>query len=310
MDAATAYGANRWLLQLHEKPEWPFREKYDARDDENLFYEFVHDLILYDNIWLDNTCGCILRELRDFFDDINYHFADSERELITLHDIATADPDYLDPVMRAVTALVAEQSYHRDDLLQHASEVPWAYHGMQHRDASDMSSAAEEAGLDQALLPLALFLFRGLCYAGFANNLAERDHRPVAYVASPGRMRALELVMSRHDIERLEYPREAYSDLVRRLKLPSRGYDFSFLETFSPAVLSPLTLALRQRSPQEALHSVLLWRNSEDAKELREAWAERIFGYRFSAAIGTTVTQNIINSHIGGNVQQVMRGVA
>jgi hypothetical protein len=59
-----------------------------------------------------------------------------------------------------------------------------------------------------------------------------------------------------------------------------------------------------RRDPRSAFESVLRWRELKPAREVRAEWASRIFDYRTSVAVGTGLTQNIINSTIGGPVQQ------
>jgi hypothetical protein len=308
MDAATLYGANRWLLGLHDNPDWSFRDSYRAADDQRAFNEFLHDLVLYDHIILDNTSITnIGSELDELFLYINQSAGD---QLISFQKIATIKADEFPSIMIAVASLLEQQARNGEDLAKLVAYVPWAYHGLHHKDAPEMRRAAQRVNLNEALLPLALFLFRGVCYAGFANSLAREQRRPVAYVASPGRIQAMEVTLSQSDMKKMKYPREAYADLVERLNLPPTGYDFSFLDSFSTSMLSPLALALSNEKPRRALRSVLEWRALSEARALRKEWAERIFDYRVSAAIGATINQKIINSHISGDVQQVIRGIA
>jgi len=54
--------------------------------------------------------------------------------------------------------------------------VPWAYAAEAHNDRTAFAKVFGELGVDQALLPFAIFLFREICYAGFAHNYsAERS---------------------------------------------------------------------------------------------------------------------------------------
>ena len=74
LDAAIAYGASRWYSGLHQDPAWEFRSRYKAADDKLLFYEFLHDILLYDSILPDRSSvgARIGNEILELFHEDQY----------------------------------------------------------------------------------------------------------------------------------------------------------------------------------------------------------------------------------------------
>jgi hypothetical protein len=305
IDASMVYGAHRWFSSKHQDPDFAYRESFNADDDQRLFFEFLHTIVLYDYIVLDNSSvSSIGREIEEFFSLVN---AVAGENVLRTENIATAYSNVLEQVMRWVCRnlqkVSRESREHSIDSLK-AIPVPWAYHAPGHIDRARMELIASEENLDASLAALALFQYRGLCYAGYANNLARRNKIPVAYAAAPGRMRALEPVMSGAEISRLGYPRESYAALAHELALPDMGYTFEFLDSAGGIDLSPLTLAIGDASPRTALREALALRKDSTSEQVRLDWGEKLFAYRLSAAVGPQYTQNIINSTIIGPLTQ------
>lgn len=296
MDAATVYGASRWL-----RNEYWESGRYSRADDQESFNDFIHDLVLYDHIIVYYSRTCQTIELTNEINERCGFELIEEQEALDEYSSQTAA---MHAVARLLAGIVDQGELHRFN-----PRVPYLYQAGRHVDSVAMMEVARMQGLEPTLVPLALFLYRGLCYAGLANAMAKRERVAVAYVASPGRISAMQLVMSKKDVATTRYPRIAYQDLVAQLQLPSTGYDFGFLDSFPASALSGLALAVSNELPSDALKSVLAWRSSEKADRLRDEWSDRILGYRDSVAIGTGLTQNIVNSHITGDVQQIIRGL-
>jgi hypothetical protein len=191
--------------------------------------------------------------------------------------------------------------------------IPWYYATEWHIDYSACVDAADRWGMDTRLIPLALYIYRGICYSGWANGFKNKEHVPTVYLASPGRLQALEPILSRAAMSQLEYPRSAYSDLVDLLDLPPSGYDFSSLQ-LEPAHTSQLALALGASEPQEALNFTVKLRQSDKGRRIREAWRARIWAATPSCAVGATTVSGPTNISFGnvihGNFKQVIYAAA
>jgi hypothetical protein len=170
------------------------------------------------------------------------------------------------------------------------------------------TTVAIEQDLAPELIPFALFCFRGLCYAGYANNHA-RKKSPAVYIASPGRLAALEKIVARGDLRKIDFARRAYRDLVDILRLPEAGYDFTDFTSFYPHETSRLALAVERKSPHEALVFAVKQRQTKEGSRLRQQWAERIWANSQSAALGPRhgVYQHMDNVRsIFGTINQVI----
>jgi hypothetical protein len=107
LDAATAHGAARWLKGVHQDPNSPYRQQYKAIEDRMLFGEFLHDVLLYDKIVLDDTNGGIpiVEDVIKLFASINMQLGS---DLLTRRSIAPTST--YRPVMEAVCQLLVEKS--------------------------------------------------------------------------------------------------------------------------------------------------------------------------------------------------------
>jgi hypothetical protein len=55
IDASTIYGAGRYYFGDHKKEGWAYVKQFKAAEDQLLFEDFLHNLLLYDIILIDNT---------------------------------------------------------------------------------------------------------------------------------------------------------------------------------------------------------------------------------------------------------------
>jgi hypothetical protein len=282
IDASTVYGASRWYRSVHDDPTWEYASQYKKAEDRLLFEEFLHNLLLYDRIVLDNTSlDEVSDEIKGLMATINSVL---RKEIISAKAVAPELPilDVVDHVCKLLAK--GHDPATRAAIL--SSPVPWYYRVPEHHDRGVFDSAAKNWGLDAELIPAAIFLYRGLCYSGFANSYAKEHRTPTVYLASPGRLKALQPIISADVMQMLEYPKQAYSDLVDILGLPASGYDFSHLKISPASQASQLSLAISGKPPQAALDYVLTSRATKEASNLRLEWAKRIWSSSRSSAVG------------------------
>jgi hypothetical protein len=302
IDAATIYGASRWLNRVHEDPHWKFAKQYRAAEDRLLFHEFLFDVLLYDLILLDHSSVNIVSdEIQSLIDFINN---ESRRDIIRLTNLAphVTRHDVADTICR----LLSKVREHDDVAMVSDIPVPWYYRHKAHHDRRVFETAAREWQLPDSLIPVALFMYRGLCYSGYANHYSQEHSTPSAYLASPGRMQVLEPILSKEAINKFAYPKNAYADLVNRLKLPKSGYDFSHLSGTEFARMSELTEEFFNAPPDDALSSILTLRQNREAIRVRRDWAARLWDHSSSCAVGVARGNSITKSNIYGNVTQVI----
>lgn len=288
IDAATVYGASRWERSARTQSVEGYYPGRAPDVDRQLFLEFLHDILLYDSIVLDDSSvGTIGAEIKELFVKINSRVGFDLLTFKPLTDLKSTD---LQRVIRAVCRLVATvagDAVHRRRIL--ALPLPWYYRSSKHHEWADFLKAASECGLSEDLLPFSIFAYRGVAYAGFTHCLARRERRPIAYVASPGRMAALASILKGEDVQQYDFMRTGYGELLSLLNLPKLGFDFTWMASLPPQELSPLTFLVAEMKPREAIKFVLDLRNSPEARSLRQLWAERLwptYPNSRSAAIG------------------------
>jgi hypothetical protein len=300
LDASIIYGAARWYRSVHNDPTWEYGAQYKAAQDRLLFVEFLHDLLLYDRIVLDSSSiernGWELDDLRDSIRKAsNTHLVHFDR---------VAPEVALEDVVNAVCRLLkASGEDHETNQLLLSTPVPWYYHIKSHRDHRVFESAAHDWGLDERLIPLAIFTYRGICYSGYSRHVTKERKIPTAYLASPGRVKALSPIFDNEAMRLFKYPREAYQDLVDLLDLPPRGYSFSHLPF---PEISKLTGVLYESGPAEAVSLVCRLRHSKEAVDIREKWSARICESSATCSVGSTNANVVSNSTVYGNVFQTM----
>lgn len=309
MDASIVYGASRWYRGVHNNPNWEYAGKYKPEDDHRLFHEFLHDILLYDRIIIDSSSvSSVANELKEFFTKINVYL---NKELI-LWDKLT-DLSYLEPIQQTtcevIKCVIENGIKNENDLAK--LHIPWAYHSSLHHDYKSFIKITNNIFFPNALVPLAIYAFRGICYSGFANGLSKSTNLPTVYLASPGRIKVLAQLLDARDIRDMRYPLVAYRDLVSALNLPKSGYTFNHIRTVDASQLSELTLAVATQEPRDSLKFVLRLRDSSESATMRNNWAERIWSRGKSASIGSEGSQTITNSTINGSVfMYQLHGVA
>lgn len=310
IDASLVYGASRILRGVHKNPSGEYRGEHTEFDDQQLFVEFLHDILLYDRIVMDSSSMArIGQEISDITRRVN-HCAGTQ--VLSTRNIATITSAALNQVAACVCGVIKDgvrSGMMTPDSL-HEVPIPWAYQAPSHQDHTMVATTATAAQLDMRLIPYITFVYRGLCYAGFANNLAMQTEGSAAYIAAPGRVYALRRLISADDLRKLEYPKRGYRDLMHLLHLPTNGYDFTSLSFLPIQEVSSFALSLRDCTPLQALDNALGLRQSTQGSNLRKAWKDRLWARARSVVVGPSYTQTISNSTIGGDVYQVLAGAA
>jgi hypothetical protein len=305
-DASIVHGAGRHYFDYHHNPRWQYAANYSASEDKILYHEFLHNILLYDRIFMDNACARGDEVLYGEVEQIKTVVNDiAGYELLRRDAYAPQTPD--GEVLDAVCHALRPRHPSEDQIAALSTiRIPWYYATDRHVDYPACAEAADRWRLDPRLVPLALYIYRGICYSGWANNYHLERKVPTVYLASPGRLQALQPILSKEAIRQVEYPHSAYADLVRLLDLPSNGYDFSHLQLQS-AHTSRLTRIIAQSEPREALEKVFEIRNSRSGWAVREQWKKRIWVTSASCAVGSMVfnapANVLVGNEIYGNVR-------
>jgi hypothetical protein len=287
LDSSVLYGASRILRDVH----WcsnPFGHNF--LDDSILFQDFLDDLLLYDRLLLHNDIKVKARV--DGTDNQNsYEHILELLELINTKCgklvIEERRIGFSDGFSRQVVMCKIAQLVKSHVRLEDASgiSIPWEYSTFSHHDFDDFRKAGSRVGLPDELLPFGLFVFRGIMYTAFASGYSKKARLPVAYIASPGRLSALELVLTSDGIASQEHWRSAYQDLINELtSLPTDGLDFSMRDSPLEGDLS--TLLQIQGEPWEKLETVLQLRSHDAVREMQVKWGERVMTGPPPLAIG------------------------
>jgi hypothetical protein len=287
VDSSVVYGAKRILEGIHQIPDWIHRLQYRKEDDHALFQEFLHYIVLYDQLLFNNNSGKELDEptglkldvretsVSDFVQSVNSY---SNEQVV--RDNWFAPPSYPQSPLRTlarsmVRILLANQATKGLQPLLEV-RVPWAYRSGAHVDAPFLREVGEAEGLCEQLLPLATFAWRGFCYAGIASSMAKRASSTVAYAAAPGRVEALRLAMDERDILIYERPRKAVREIQRYLPDLPDCYNFTCFKGFSPFETSKLNWLVAGAGATDQLRAALDFRQTSAGRELRDRWVENI----------------------------------
>lgn len=310
IDAAVFYGAERILSGRHDDPSWPYRDAYRRADDERLFRELLHQLVLYESLYLDQSSlseGISREEVFALAERINgdSNLYSGLGTLRIFQAVLPVDPcDVQKSFCRYLAARLERSADLGKTLLR--VPVPWAYRGGSHHDRGSVLSNLSGSGVGEAFLPFALFAWRGLMYGAIAHAEKRSGNGLAAYVAAPGRISALREILSTADMERFEFPREAWRALADELPtLPKRGYDFSYLHSLPAVDTSPLSQLLEGAAPNEALKFVLDWRDNRPGRELRSEWQE-LLGASDPTIVGSTNVQIAKHISVAGDFKQVI----
>lgn len=304
LDASILYGAYRYSQQIYNKLDISDKEK-KIINDKNLFFEFLHDLLLYEEIILDNSCNS-LNTGDPVVSFINYINKSLKFELIKIKSLSQYKQPkiVIDSVCRIIKEIVPTCDF------KNQIHIPYSYNE-NHYNYSIVSEIAHQYSIEDSLIPYVLFIFRGLFYSGFANSYFIKNKIPTTYIAAPSRILALQIILDEKDIQKLNYPKYSYLDLVHFLNLPDNGYIFSsFINSFMSHEISELALYLDDLSPTVALKETLKIRKSEKSKVVRNEWFDRLWSNSNSNIIGSTINQNINNSIIFGNVNLYVKASA
>ncbi len=162
VDASLIYGASRILLRRHDDPTWQYRSLYRREDDQALFVEFLHALLLYERILLEvSSMDTIGKEIHDLIGTINAYSYGTVIQTRAIRGILEDSHDF-EMIIGGICRIINELK-NKKRLLQ--IPVPWAYRQNSHHDYS-----AFKALVQQELRPLAIFAFRGLCYAAYPEH--------------------------------------------------------------------------------------------------------------------------------------------
>jgi hypothetical protein len=300
IDASVMYGAARYLRDDYATSPWSYRKG----NDRSLFLEFLHDLLLYEQIIMDDSSVTVIgAEIYELVATVNSRVG---KQLLELKELTKIDAWDLYSIKNAVGRLVAA---YPDNAILSSIQVPWAYQEQSHVDYDAFARLAAEHGFPATLVPFAIFVFRGFCYAGFANGLSSDSPHSVTYLAAPGRLSALERVASSEFITTVRHAREAYADLLSWLPLPSAGYRFeTFFPSFMQQEVSALARAVLHKSAVEALDIVLTMRATKEADQIRKEWNSRLWNFDGSAVVGPAMSQSIRDSNITGDVHMHIYG--
>jgi hypothetical protein len=282
LDASILYGACRWHTGHYEDPSRRWLGDYSAAaDDEEAFLEFLHMLLLYDMLLVEPNGTSLKEEVQEFREQINS--AGSEPQLLpgryNINDLSKG----------AVARSICRHLLKLPEAYGQFSDwkVPFLYQGQGHVDFQLFKDAASGIGLPEKLIPFALFAYRGYYYMGAA-TARSKSEGPTIYVASSGRLQVLAKLLNPAAMQRYEFQKVGYGEVLDLLNLPPTGLVFNEDEREMPYELSQLQLYLAGYTPQAALDYVLRLRDSDDTKRLRRQWADilRSAGSGEPAAVG------------------------
>ena len=188
--------------------------------------------------------------------------------------------------------------------------VPWAYQSAQHVDFDAFKHHLSGSQFAD-LVPFAVFVWRGMCYSAVAESRFLSRNEPFAYIAAPGRIRALQAILSADEMRGLRYPREAWASLRLQLpELPANGFDFRKLTSISPVFTSKLTEHLRSTPLDRHLAYVAKARKSPEAQKLRKNWGEMLYQHAGSCSVGNQIVQIISDVTVNGDLHQTIQATA
>jgi hypothetical protein len=127
----------------------------------------------------------------------------------------------------------------------------------------------------EALLRSLSIAARSVKYAAHSSSIQKEEGRPAAFCASPRRIEILRGYLSREALSSLEAGADRFADLLPKLGLPTEGYDFTVMR--DPLPLTAMSRAVRRLSAQEALDRVVALRSTLEGRQLRQAWAARLW---------------------------------
>ncbi len=313
VDASMVYAASRLVSGVHEDPSWRFRDSYRKNDDRDLCLELLHYIALFDKLIIDNS------SLNEEQGDLAQQAVSEIESVLNLDapiEVRNVAPrgerlDYFSEsrVQRKFISYFSGIISANPSLSSSISRinVPWAYHQNDHHDWDSVLNVATEFSVPASFVPFLIFVWRGVVYSAFAHNAVLKSGERVSYVAAPGRMLALQAVLSGADFKKYEWPRKAWRSLLDELpSLPEEGYSFSFLESLSELDVSPLSSIIESMNVADALRFVCDWRNCSKGISLRENFGDIVFSVSSTTLLGSVNIQIARNLSIGGDFNQTL----
>jgi len=135
--------------------------------------------------------------------------------------------------------------------------------------------AVKEREKQNALLRSLSIAARSVKYAAHSSSIQKEEGRPSAFCASPRRIEILRGYLSREAFSSLTSGASGFADLLPKLGLATGGYDFTIMQ--DPLPLTALSRAVRRMPAQDALDLVITLRSTPEGRQLRQAWAGRLW---------------------------------
>lgn len=285
VDAATAPGAGRFFTAGNG----------DLSYDRVLFTDFLRQVLLYENLAVVSSRTNNHRDIDELGELLNQSVG---AEFMTLHPPDSDGDDLLgfeDDVMVRLCLLIRERESDGLEARVKGLHIPAIYKADVHQDGDRIKRAARQTGMNRRLIPFALWCFRGLLYADVGARLSDRRQGPTVYVASPGRLSALQKILP-HDSQDA-YVAAAYADLLDLLRLPEHGYRFA-RPRLPPGVMEAAAV-VSLRSPAQAVAWAIEQRRTEGGVRLRAAWAEHLAAIGDPSLAGVTNKSQVTHMAIG-----------
>jgi hypothetical protein len=305
-DAAVVYGAQRYFDGLHCRKDWAYRDNYKEDDDRLLFLEFLHNIILYDSVLLDNSSieEEVSEGLKRFIEIVNVTIGGEWIKVENFGEKAQVNVDSA----RHAFCLLLREVLSRDSQAENRIKsvtIPWAYKENWHHDRSEFVRKFQQFDIKLDFLPFAIFAWRAMTYGAIAQYKSKVEKSRMAYVAAPGRLNALRAIMNKTDVVRYGLPRELTRQLEWGLpQFPQSGFDFTYITSLPFFEVSPVALSLGDLPPAEALSRVCSSYHSVEFAGLREDWDDVLFNVSSYSAVGNINIQIMKNVTTRGSVTQ------
>jgi hypothetical protein len=308
------------------------RELYESQ--QQYFTFLLHNLILYDELRTDFE---VLESEPDGYREAVKRFIAYLSPAVTIKPMPTSITDA--EIMLKILPAFLERT--RSDLrsaapspateqivastqdywhLQHSRSIDSVYNLMQvlgaHAQAELLALAESDLGPDlqgvdthaklSSIVRNLSVLARTMRYSSHSQAIHTQEGLPSAFCASPRRIELLKDYTSSDYMKTMQYGVEGFTDLFARLDLPRSGYDFSgFSHIVKPVSFTDLSLAIADLPPEEALARVLAIRETDEGREVRRIWSERLWAGGTHSVEGYG-HQSVRNSTIFGNLIQII----
>jgi hypothetical protein len=184
--------------------------------------------------------------------------------------------------------------------------VPWAYESPKHYNHESLVELCREEEIPLEFVPFASYCLSGVVYSSIALSHTSQEHEPMIYVAAPGRITALEQILSSSELSTIGTPKSAYEELATEVDLPQRGLTFHHMYvSLPPAESSPMVDKFMSMPPLDALRLVCKMRMEPQFIELRRIWPSRRTSHGAAVDAGLP-TQNVENTIVHGDLTMVI----